>query len=91
MTGGSRDGADSRHPALFEPIEIGPLAVKNRIFFGPHGTGMTEGGVLGERQIAYYEARVRNGVGLLFTEAHNVKNIEGQTYPSGSVISGLRL
>lgn len=87
MTGGSRDGAGSRHPALFEPIEIGPLAVKNRIFFGPHGTGMTEGGILGERQIAYYEARVRNGVGLLFTEAHNVKNIEGQTYPSGSVAS----
>ena len=54
MPQGSRDGAEARRPARFEPIDI-----------GPHGTGMTEGGILGERQIAYYEAHVPGGAGRL--------------------------
>ena len=73
--------------ALFSPIALGPVGAKNRLFFGPHGTGMTEAGNLGARQIAYYEARIRNDIGALFTEAHNVESIEGQTYPNGSVAS----
>ena len=38
--------------SLFEPIDIGPKRIKNRVFFGPHGTGMTNNGTLGDRQIA---------------------------------------
>ena len=50
-------------PELFSPTEIRGIPFKNRLFFGPHGTGMSEGGLLGARQIAYYEARIRNNIG----------------------------
>ena len=71
-------------PTLFSPVDIGPVQVKNRIFFGPHGTGMAHGGHLSERQLAYYEARIRNDIGLIFTEAHHVGSLEGIVYPTCS-------
>ena len=71
-------------PELFSPTEIRGIPFKNRLFFGPHGTGMSEGGLLGARQIAYYEARIRNDIGLIFTEAHHVEPLEGIVYPTCS-------
>ena len=71
-------------PELFSPTDIRSIPLKNRLFFGPHGTGMSEGGFLGARQIAYYEARIRNNIGLIFTEAHHVEPLEGIVYPTCS-------
>ena len=71
-------------PTLFSPVDIGSVQIKNRIFFGPHGTGMAAGGHLSDRQLAYYEARVRNDIGLIFTEAHHVVSLDGIVYPTCS-------
>ncbi len=52
---------------LFEPIDLGPLTVKNRIVRSAHGTALG-----GERLIAYHEARAAGGVGLSTLEATGV-------------------
>jgi 2,4-dienoyl-CoA reductase (NADPH2) len=50
---------------LFTPAEIGPVTVPNRTVFLAHETGFAEEGLPTERDVAYYEARARGGVGLI--------------------------
>ena len=51
---------------LFEPGEIGKIKVKNRIIMAPVGFPLgTTHGYTTERQIAFYEARAKGGVGLI--------------------------
>ena len=52
---------------LFQPIEVGPITVPNRIVRSAHGTMLT-----GEELIAYHEARAAGGVGLSTLEATGV-------------------
>ena len=52
---------------LFEPVEVGPVTIRNRIVRSPHGTGLS-----GEALIAYHEARGRGGVGMSTIEATSV-------------------
>ena len=78
---------DEHFPRLFSPVSIGGVRMKNRIFLGPHGTGMSEGGLLGERQLAYYDARIRKGIACIFTEAHHVEPLDGIVYPTCSAAS----
>ena len=55
------------YPHLFEPIDVGPLTIPNRIVRTAHGTMLT-----GERLIAYHEARAAGGVGMSTLEATGV-------------------
>lgn len=60
-------------PHLFQPIDVGNMTVKNRIFFPGHATRLVdEGGVVGERLIAYHKARAEADVGLIITEVNCV-------------------
>jgi 2,4-dienoyl-CoA reductase-like NADH-dependent reductase (Old Yellow Enzyme family) len=52
---------------LFEPIDVGPLTIKNRIVRSAHGTLLA-----GEKLIAYHEARAAGGVGMSTLEATGV-------------------
>jgi 2,4-dienoyl-CoA reductase-like NADH-dependent reductase (Old Yellow Enzyme family) len=52
---------------LFEPLDVGPLTLPNRVVRSPHGTGLS-----GESLIAYHEARARGGVGMSTIEATSV-------------------
>jgi 2,4-dienoyl-CoA reductase-like NADH-dependent reductase (Old Yellow Enzyme family) len=52
---------------LLEPITIGRVRIKNRIFRPPHGTHMGDGAVTDDL-IAYHEARAIGGVGLSIIE-----------------------
>jgi 2,4-dienoyl-CoA reductase-like NADH-dependent reductase (Old Yellow Enzyme family) len=52
---------------LFEPIDVGPVTIPNRIVRSAHGTLLT-----GEPLIAYHEARARGGVGMSTLEATGV-------------------
>ncbi len=53
---------------LFEPINLGPTRIKNRIFNPPHGTTLSSHGKVTDELIAYHEARAKGGVGLIIIE-----------------------
>lgn len=56
--------------ALSQPLRIGRLTVKNRIWQSPLWTRTAEvSGEVGERMIAHYEARAKGGCGLITQEA----------------------
>ncbi|WP_170327663.1 FAD-dependent oxidoreductase [Ruegeria arenilitoris] len=55
-------------PNLFSPITIGNLTLRNRIVSTGHETHLNDQGRIGDRMIAYHEARARGGAGLIVTE-----------------------
>ena len=70
---------------LFQPITIGDMTLKNRIVMAPMGTGYNDpGGYVSQRNIAYYAARARGGVGLITTEGACVDYPQG--YGGGGLI-----
>jgi len=52
---------------LFEPIQVGGLELRNRIYMLACETCYTERGWVGERLKAFLEARARGGAGLIVT------------------------
>ncbi len=61
-----------QYPRLFTPLQIGPVAVPNRIIFSAHLTNYAEDGKPTAQHVAYYEARAEGGAGLIITEEHSV-------------------
>ncbi len=55
-------------PNLFSPITLGSLTLRNRIASTGHETHLNEKGRIGDRMIAYHEARARGGAGLIVVE-----------------------
>ena len=55
-------------PQLFAPITLGKLTLRNRIVSTGHETHLNQEGQIGEKLIAYHEARARGGAGLIVTE-----------------------
>ena len=59
--------------ALFSPIKIGTLSLRNRIVMAPMATGFgTYAGQVTDRLIRYYAERAKGGVGLIVTEGNAV-------------------
>jgi mycofactocin system FadH/OYE family oxidoreductase 2 len=56
---------------LFQPLQLGPITVRNRVVFSAHLTNYAEDGLPTEQHAAYYEARARGGAGLIITEEHS--------------------
>ena len=52
-------------PNLFEPLNIGPVTIKNRIVSTGHDTTLPTHGAINDDYLAYQEARARGGVGLI--------------------------
>ena len=61
-----------QYPHLFSPIGMRGREIKNRVFIPGHNTALSEGGKIGDAMIAYHEARMRGGVGMIMTEVHCV-------------------
>ena len=56
------------HEALFQPIIIGKVEVKNRIAMAPLCTHQsTHDGYVTEQNKAWYAARAKGGTGLILT------------------------
>lgn len=56
--------------ALFEPLEIGDVTIKNRIALAPMNMGYTGPyGFPSQESLAWYATRARGGFGLIITEA----------------------
>lgn len=54
--------------ALFTPIRVGQLSVRNRILSSAHLTNFADGGMPTPRHRAYWEAKARGGIGMIITE-----------------------
>jgi len=50
---------------LYQPAKINQLTLKNRIVMAPMGLGNTIDGYTSERDVEFYRARARGGVGLI--------------------------
>ncbi len=61
--------ADLQFTHLFSPGRIGPLETKNRIVMAPIANGATEEGYVTDRQIEFFVARARGGVGLIICQS----------------------
>ena len=56
--------------AMFQPIEIGPMTVKNRFVVPPMGNNFAHtDGTMSDQSVAYYGARAKGGFGLITLEA----------------------
>ena len=64
----AENDAVSRFPHLLSPLESGRLRLRNRVVFPAHQTLFSDGGVVGDRQRAYYVERARGGVGAIVVE-----------------------
>lgn len=56
---------DSRYDLLFEPIQIGPVTMKNRFYVVPHADSLGMGKM--DEMIAYRKARAEGGWGAVCT------------------------
>lgn len=57
-------------PALFSPLEIAGVMIKNRVVMAPMAANYAHlDGEVSERQITYYQARARGGAGMIIVEA----------------------
>jgi 2,4-dienoyl-CoA reductase (NADPH2) len=59
------------HPsvqALFEPVRLGPLQLRNRLVMAPMGTCLDQSGHITDEAIAYYRRRAEGGVGTITVE-----------------------
>ena len=52
--------------AMFQPIQIGPVTVKNRFVVPPMGNNFANtDGTMSEQSVAYYRERAKGGFGLI--------------------------
>ena len=56
---------------LWTPLQLGPVATRNRIVFSAHLTNYARDGLPTEQHAAYYAARAAGGAGLIITEEHS--------------------
>ena len=61
--------APEQFPHLLSPITINNAVLRNRIVSSGHGTRLVENHEVGDRLLAYHEARAAGGAGLIVTEA----------------------
>ena len=57
---------------LFEPIQLGPIRVRNRVVFSAHLTNFAQHNEPSEKLTEYYRERARGGAGLIITEEQSV-------------------
>ncbi len=61
----------NKYSKLFQPLTIGKLQIKNRIFYAPVGTGLSENGTgaFDKADADFYVERAKGGAGLITTGA----------------------
>ncbi len=58
----------SNFPHVFKPIKLRHKVLKNRVVFGAHTTNMADGGLPGDRHLAYYTERAMGGAAMIVVE-----------------------
>lgn len=78
----------THNPALFQPINLGSLSLKNRIVMAPMTRTYSPGNVPNDMVAQYYERRAENEVGLIITEGTCVGHKAANGYPRVPFIYG---
>ncbi|WP_336207709.1 bifunctional salicylyl-CoA 5-hydroxylase/oxidoreductase [Nonomuraea sp. LPB2021202275-12-8] len=61
-------GADEVAPAMFQPVDIGPLRLKNRVIVSPMDMYSAEEGVPDDFHLVHLGSKALGGAGLVMTE-----------------------
>jgi 2,4-dienoyl-CoA reductase-like NADH-dependent reductase (Old Yellow Enzyme family) len=64
--------APSAFPHLFQPLKIRGVELKNRIMSSGHDTTLPTDGLVNEALLAYHDARVKGGAGLIVSQVAGV-------------------
>lgn len=79
---------------LFQPVDIGPLTLKNRFVMAPMSVHMTEDGGVTDKEVAFIERRAAGGVAMIIVGSVCVRpdgNFGGQLFiENDDRIAGLR-
>lgn len=79
---------------LFQPVDIGPLTLKNRFVMAPMSVHMTEDGGVTDKEVAFIERRAAGGVAMIIVGSVCVRpdgNFGGQLFiENDERIAGLR-
>nr|WP_298249382.1 dimethylglycine demethylation protein DgcA [uncultured Halomonas sp.] len=63
--------------AMFQPIQLGKLTIRNRVMSTAHAEVIaTDGGMTTERYVKYYEEKAKGGVGLAICGGSSVVSID---------------
>lgn len=87
-------GCTTDFAALFEPLQIGPLTLRNRIVKSPAGSDTwsadiaAETGALNDNMLDYYETFAAGGASLVFMETAISKLISVKITEEGRMTSG---
>ena len=76
---------------LFSPLKIGSFTVRNRIMSTPHHTLFTDpDGLPGSREIAYWVAKSKGGIGLIGSHVHGIHRSIGDTFAQPAAVAKFR-
>ncbi len=67
-TTGTGHAPHPRFPHVFTPLRLRHRTLRARINVGAHTTNMAEGGLPGDRHLAYYRERALGGAGMIVVE-----------------------
>ncbi len=77
--------------AMFQPIQIGKLTIRNRVLSTAHAeVYATDGGMTTERYVKYYEEKAKGGIGLAICGGSSVVAIDSpqQWWSSVRLVGG---
>ena len=74
--------------SLFRPFQLGNLSLPNRIVMAPMTRSFSPGNVPNDLNVAYYERRAKNEVGLIITEGTCVGHKAASGYPNVPYFAG---
>jgi len=66
---------------LFRPVDLGGLALKNRVVMAPMTRSRSPGHVPNDSNVEYYRRRAAGGTGLIITEGTSVGHAAASGYP----------
>jgi 2,4-dienoyl-CoA reductase-like NADH-dependent reductase (Old Yellow Enzyme family) len=74
---------DASLAALWEPVDLGPVRLLNRVVMTALTTLWSRDGTLSERHLDHFEERARGGVGLVVTEQQTADGHRRAGFPDG--------
>ncbi len=77
------------YPHLLQPLDLGFTELKNRVLMGSMHTGLEEEKEGLQKLAAFYEERVKGGVGLIVTGGFS-PNLRGRLHPFGAEFSKVK-